>query len=224
MAKCVARTPETRLVEVVLLLRMYCTMLFDTSQVPWKVVRLIPSTCAPLVKLNQGSLKDPRVHVINDDAVRWLESNADVYDAIVVDFPDPTNFGLGRLYSVPVFRLLARHLSENGYAVIQSTSPYFAPHAYWTIIATLHEAGFNTWPYHCYVPSFGDWGFVIAGKRRDFTIPTHYSVPTRWLDAQTAVEMFHFPADMPALSMSPNELNDQPLVRRFDDDWKHVLR
>ncbi|MBZ4276285.1 spermidine synthase, partial [Mycobacterium tuberculosis] len=79
-------------------------------------------------------------HVINDDAVRWLESNADVYDAIVVDFPDPTNFGLGRLYSVPVFRLLARHLSENGYAVIQSTSPYFAPHAYWTIIATLHEA------------------------------------------------------------------------------------
>ncbi|MBA5771141.1 hypothetical protein, partial [Escherichia coli] len=47
------------------------------------------STSAPLVKLNQGSLKDPRVHVINDDAVRWLESNADVYDAIVVDFPDP---------------------------------------------------------------------------------------------------------------------------------------
>nr|WP_057929418.1 polyamine aminopropyltransferase [Burkholderia ambifaria] len=182
------------------------------------------STSAPLVKLNQGSLKDPRVHVINADAVRWLESNADVYDAIVVDFPDPTNFGLGRLYSVPVFRLLARHLSENGYAVIQSTSPYFAPHAYWTIIATLHEAGLNTWPYHCYVPSFGDWGFVIAGKRRDFTVPTHYSVPTRWLDVQTAAEMFHFPADMPALPMSPNELNDQPLVRRFDDDWKHVLR
>ena len=50
------------------------------------------STSAPLVKLNQGALKDPRVHVINDDAVRWLESNADVYDAIVVDFPDPTNF------------------------------------------------------------------------------------------------------------------------------------
>jgi spermidine synthase len=182
------------------------------------------SNSAPLVKLNQGSLKDPRVHVINDDAVRWLESNAEVFDAIVVDFPDPTNFGLGRLYSVPVYRMLSRHLSENGYAVIQSTSPYFAPHAYWTIVDTLREAGFNTWPYHCYVPSFGDWGFVIAGKRRDYTIPTHYSVPTRWLDAQTAVEMFHFPADMPALPMAPNQLNDQPLVRLFDEDWKHVLR
>ncbi|WP_133645410.1 polyamine aminopropyltransferase [Paraburkholderia flava] len=182
------------------------------------------STSAPLVKLNQGSLKDPHVTVINDDAVRWLESNAQVFDAIVVDFPDPTNFGLGRLYSVPVFRLLARHLAEQGYVVIQSTSPYFAPHAFWTIAATLREAGLNTWPYHCYVPSFGDWGFLIAGKRADFTVPTHYSVPTRWLDPQTAADMFHFPADMPALSMPPNHLNDQPLVRYFDDDWKHVLR
>jgi spermidine synthase len=74
------------------------------------------------------------------------------------------------------------------------------------------------------VPSFGDWGFVIAGKRRDYTIPTRYPEPMRWLDAQTAVDMFHFPADMPALPMAPNQLNDQPLVRLFDEDWKHVLR
>ena len=60
------------------------------------------STSAPLVKLNQGALKDPRVHVINDDAVRWLESNADVYDAIVVDFPDPTNFSRPAVFGAGV--------------------------------------------------------------------------------------------------------------------------
>ncbi|MCC3263437.1 spermidine synthase, partial [Paenibacillus polymyxa] len=54
------------------------------------------SRSEPLVKLNEGSLKDPRVTVINDDAGRWLESHAQVYDFIVVDFPDPSNFGLGR--------------------------------------------------------------------------------------------------------------------------------
>jgi spermidine synthase len=182
------------------------------------------STSAPLVKLNRGSLNDPRVRVVNDDAVKWLESNADMFDAIVVDFPDPTNYGVGRLYSVPVYRLMLRHLSQNGYAVIQSTSPYFAPHAFWTIVSTLEDAGAHTWPYHCYVPSFGDWGFVIASHRQDFAVPTHYSVPTRWLDAQTAADMFHFPADMPRLAMPPNHLNDQPLVRLFDDDWQHVLR
>lgn len=65
------------------------------------------------------------------------------------------------------------------------------------------------------MPSFGDWGFVIASRRQDFTVPTHYSAPTRWLDAQTASDMFHFPADMPQLAMPPNYLNDQPLVRLF---------
>ena len=182
------------------------------------------STSAPLVKLNQGALKDPRVHVINDDAVRWLESNADVYDAIVVDFPDPTNFGAGRLYSVPVFRLLARHLSENGYAVIQSTSPYFAPHAYWTIIATLHEAGSQ----HVAVPllravvrRLGLRGRRQAPRLHGADALRGAHALARRADGRRDVPL---PADMPALPMSPNELNDQPLVRRFDDDWKHVLR
>lgn len=182
------------------------------------------SRSEPLTKLNQGSLTDPRVTVINDDAGRWLESHAEVYDFIVVDFPDPSNFGLGRLYSVPVYHLMARHLAENGYMVIQSTSPYFAPRSFWSVDATLKEAGLNTWPYHAYVPSFGDWGFILAGKRRDYTPPDKVSVPTRYLDAATLRELFHFPADMPALAMPPNRLNEQSLVRYFDEDWRKVIR
>ena len=182
------------------------------------------SRSEPLTRLNQNSLTDPRVTVINDDAGRWLESHAEVYDYIVVDFPDPSNFGLGRLYSVPVYHLMARHLAENGYMVIQSTSPYFAPRSFWSVDATLKEAGLNTWPYHAYVPSFGDWGFILAGKRRDYTPPTTISVPTRYLDPATMRELFHFPADMPALAMPPNRLNEQSLVRYFDEDWRKVIR
>lgn len=182
------------------------------------------SRSEPLVKLNQGALKDPRVTVINDDAGRWLESHAEVYDYIVVDFPDPSNFGLGRLYSVPVYHLMARHLAENGYMVIQSTSPYFAPRSFWSVDATLKEAGLHTWPYHAYVPSFGDWGFILAGKRRDYTPADKITVPARYLDPATLRELFHFPADMPALAMPPNRLNEQSLVRYFDEDWRKVIR
>lgn len=178
----------------------------------------------PLVALNAGALKDPRVTVINDDAGRWLETHAEVYDFIVVDFPDPSNFGLGRLYSVPVYHLMARHLAENGYMVVQSTSPYFAPRSFWSVNATLKEAGLNTWPYHTYVPSFGDWGFILASKRRDYAPPEKITVPTRYLDAVTVRELFHFPADMPALAMPPNRLNEQSLVRYFDEDWRKVIR
>ena len=182
------------------------------------------SESGPLVALNQGSLKNPRVKVINEDAGRWLESNTEQFDAVIVDFPDPSNFGLGKLYSVPMFRLLAKHLSQNGYAVIQSTSPYFAPRSYWCINATLKEAGFNTWPYHAYVPSFGEWGFILASKRQDFTPPQNYSIPMRFLDAESTRLMFKFPPDMKALDVEPNRLNNQSLVHYFEQDWQQVIR
>lgn len=119
---------------------------------------------------------------------------------------------------------MARHLAENGYMVIQSTSPYFAPRSFWSVDATLKEAGLHTWPYHAYVPSFGDWGFILAGKRRDYTPADKITVPARYLDSATLRELFHFPADMPALAMPPNRLNEQSLVRYFDEDWRKVIR
>ena len=177
-----------------------------------------------LVRLNAGALRDRRVRVLNDDAARWLEQSESVFDLIVADFPDPSNYGLGKLFSVPFYRLMTRHLSEHGYAVIQATSPYFAPHAYWCIESTLREAGLHTWPYHVYVPSFGEWGFVLAGRRPDFEIPTHFTVPLRFLDGPAAQSMFVFPPDMPRLAMEPNRLNTQALVRYFERDWRDVLR
>ncbi|MDR3479280.1 MAG: polyamine aminopropyltransferase [Burkholderiaceae bacterium] len=182
------------------------------------------STSEPLLALNQGSLKNPKVTVVNQDAGRWLEQNQDVFDAIVADFPDPSNFGLGKLYSVPMYRLLSKHLSENGYAVIQSTSPYFAPKSYWCIVATLKEAGLNTWPYHAYVPSFGEWGYVIAGKRKDYTPPEKYAEPMRFLDGDSTRLMFKFPADMRPVAVEPNRLNNQSLVHYFEEDWQAVIR
>lgn len=75
-----------------------------------------------LKKLNRGSLTDRRVHVINADAFPWLDTNTDMFDFVVVDFPDPTNYSLGKLYTTGFYRLLARHVSRNGWLVVQSTS------------------------------------------------------------------------------------------------------
>ena len=101
--------------------------------------------------------------MINDDAFPWLDRNEDMFDFVVVDFPDPTNYSLGKLYTTAFYRLLARHVSANGFIVVQSTSPLFARQSYWCIVNTLKQAGLKTWPYHVYVPSFGEWGFVLAG-------------------------------------------------------------
>jgi spermidine synthase len=183
----------------------------------------------PLVALNAGSFSDPRVTVVNQDAALWLEGSGDaMFDAVVVDFPDPSNFSLGKLYSVPFYRGLQKHVAAHGMVVVQSTSPYFAPRAYWSIDATLKEAGFMTWPYHVYVPSFGEWGFVLARSASSgdasFTPPEHYRLPMRFLDGETTREMFRFPADMPRPRVEANRLNNQSLVRYFDEDWHQFIR
>lgn len=182
------------------------------------------SSSAPLVALNRGAFTDPRVHVINQDAGQWLEDDRQVYDVAVVDFPDPSNFALGKLYSVPFYRLLAKHVAANGYVVVQSTSPYFAPRAFWSIDATLREAGLRTWPYHAYVPSFGEWGFVLASVQGGFAPPRHYRLPMRFLDAEVTRGMFAFAPDMPHPAVEPNRLNTQSLVHYFEDDWRRVIR
>jgi spermidine synthase len=182
------------------------------------------STSAPLVALNRGAFADPRVTVVNEDAARWLENATQSFDVVIADFPDPSNFALGKLYSVPFYRLLARHVAANGYMVVQSTSPYFAPQAFWCIDATLREAGLRTWPYHAYVPSFGEWGFILASTQGAFAPPQHYRMAMRFLDAEVTRGMFAFAPDMPHPAVEPNRLNTQSLVHYFEDDWHRVIR
>src|SRR4029077_4976146 len=66
------------------------------------------STHQAFTKLNGHSLTAPRVHVINADAFPWLDTNTEQFDFVVVDFPDPTSYALGKLYTTTFYRLLAR--------------------------------------------------------------------------------------------------------------------
>src|SRR5437899_5407643 len=83
-----------------------------------------------LSALNQHAFTEPRVHVINADAFRWLDANRDRFDFIVVDFPDPTSYSLGKLFTTTFYRLAAKHLNAGGLMVVQSTSPLFARQSY----------------------------------------------------------------------------------------------
>lgn len=181
-------------------------------------------TSAELSRLNAGSLASPKVRVVNDDAAKWLEQAQEKFNVIIIDLPDPSNFSLGKLYSVPMYRLVARRLAPQGKIVVQSTSPYFAPNAYWSVVATLEAAGLHTAPYHVYVPSFGEWGFVLAGRENRFPVPAAFSVPTRYLNGKTAAEMFDFPPDMARRPVEANYLNNQMLVNYFERDWAEVIR
>ncbi|MGH4002867.1 MAG: polyamine aminopropyltransferase, partial [Pseudonocardiaceae bacterium] len=167
-----------------------------------------------LADLNDGSLRDPRVHLVVDDAFRWLrERPAQGFDAVIVDLPDPDTPVLGRLYSTEFYGLVAAALDPGGLVVVQSGSPYSTPTAYWRTVSTVASAGLTVTPYHVHVPSFGDWGFALAqagGLPPELRISPN-APELRFLDDAVLQAAAVFPRDRSPQQLPPSTL-DQPRI------------
>lgn len=178
---------------------------------------------AMLARLNRGSLTDKRMTVVNADGFRWAreageDPKARPYDAIIVDFPDPVDYSVGKLYTETFYRSVRKLLAPGGVMAVQSTSPLIAPNAFWTVASTLEAAGFQTRGYHVYVPSFGEWGFILAAAG---PIPATARIPAggRFLTPAVDQHLFDFPPDMARRPTPVNRLDNQVLVREFADAW-----
>ncbi|MEJ8857229.1 polyamine aminopropyltransferase [Variovorax robiniae] len=185
-----------------------------------------------LAALNGGSLKSPKVKVVNTDAFQWLQQDPapkttgaasdDLFDVIIVDFPDPTNFAIGKLYTNAFYALLDKRLSASGYAVIQTTSPLVARQSFWTVATTIESVGLTATPYHAHVPSFGEWGFIIA-SRRPWRLPDALPEGLQFLTPATLPLLFDFPKDMARVPTEVNRLSNQILVTTYEREWGKVV-
>ncbi len=180
------------------------------------------STQEMLLRLNQSALLSPRVHIINADAFSWIKSNTNQFDFIIADFPDPSNFSLGKLFSTAFYARVRTALRPGAAMVVQCTSPWVARKSFWCVDQTLRVSGFVTEPYHLYVPSFGEWGFILASRE---PLPQQLKLPDelKFITAASARDMFHFPPDMGPLPVEANRLNNQMLVRYFEEEWAHYV-
>ena len=145
--------------------------------------------------------------------------------AIVVDFPDPTNFAIGKLYTQTFYAMLDQHLSASGFAVVQTTSPLVARQSYWTVATTIEAVGLRTAPYHAHVPSFGEWGFIIA-SRRPWRVPgtdAPWPPGLRFLNPASLPLLFDFPQDMARVPAPVNRLSNQALVHTYEAEWGRVM-
>jgi spermidine synthase len=198
-----------------------------------------------LTRLNARSLHSPRVTTVAQDALVFLEDGSledgppeegspeDAspegaavarYDVIVADLPDPNNVSLARLYSRGFYRLVRRRLAPGGVFVTQATSPYFAREAFWCIAATVEAAGFAVvHPYHASVPSFGEWGFVLAADRPLDPAAARLPVATRFLTPAVVPGLFAFPADLarPTPAPAPSTLDRPRVLDLYLDGWRY---
>ena len=181
-----------------------------------------------LANLNSKALSDPRVQVINGDALSFLERSSALYDVIIIDLPDPSDIQLGKLYSKAFYDLVQRRLGPQGRVGIQATSPYRARKAFWTIVHTVEASStgnpenpktLQVNPYHTMVPSFGTRGFIL-GSRYPVDINALKAKPeARFLNDQILAGLFDFPSDMARIEAPVSSLNDPVVVTLYRDGY-----
>lgn len=185
-----------------------------------------------LVALNAGSLNDPRLTIVNRDAWKFLEEATGSYDVILVDLPDPKSIALSKLYSAEFYALAVQRLSAPGVMAVQAGSPLFARQGFWSVVQTVRATrnplvpgqGLWTLPYHIWVPSFGDWGFVLAGLRAPSDRPPRLPDGLRYLTPETWAQAQVFAPDSAEVPARINSIQSHALVGYYNAGWDAWFR
>ncbi|MGF1553494.1 MAG: spermidine synthase [Paracoccaceae bacterium] len=154
------------------------------------------------------------------------------FDVAILDLPDPSSLEVSKLYSRAFYRRLVRVMSANGVIVAQAGSPLFARRAFWSIVRTLGETANPARPdarlgataYHAYVPSFGDWGFALAGLGAMRETPATPPGGLRFYAPALWPAMTRFPADTGPVEAEANTLHTHALVGYYEEGWAHWFR
>lgn len=193
-----------------------------------KVVEL-GKTNRDIVTLNKHSYEDERVKVVNEDAFQYLKRDKQFYDVILVDLPDPNNESLNKLYTLEFYQLLRNHLTPGGSMMIQATSPTFATEVYWSINQTVQAANLQTANLHVDVPSFGDWGFVLAKREPVNLKGAKITVETEFLTNDVLDGLTTFGKDIDKdivdekgrkVPIETNTLTRPTIIEKYEKAWK----
>ncbi|QLG46453.1 polyamine aminopropyltransferase [Costertonia aggregata] len=172
-------------------------------------------------EINQGAALNKRVNLITEDAFTFLYNYPNSYDVIIADLPDPVNEAIARLYSRQFFLLAKAKLKEDGLFVTQSGEIYFSNSVFSCINNTLKDVFEYKLPYHNYIPSFGDWGFVLASRNPiDITVKKR-NLPQnlQFLTDEQYQMAFLFPKDIEIAQTQKNTLDSPVILNYFLEDW-----
>ncbi|HUS14205.1 MAG TPA: hypothetical protein VM536_04210, partial [Chloroflexia bacterium] len=79
-------------------------------------------------------------------------------------------------------------------------------------------------PYHAYVPSFGDWGYVLATDPADGPLRwdrAAVGVPARFLTAERLPSLSVFDPDSSEVPTGISTLQAPVILRYYLDAWRH---
>ena len=119
-----------------------------------------------LPSFHKGSFSDARLKIFYEDAWDFLYKTDEIFDVVVIDIPDPLEFGPAyRLYTVEFYDLVMKCLGEKGIMVVQAgpTGPSFYEQCFSAVFNTVSKVFSSVTAYQAFVSSFGStWGFVVG--------------------------------------------------------------
>ncbi len=151
------------------------------------------------IKMNQGALNNPKVQIVHQDAFQFIEQSKQLYDAVIIDLPDPNNIDLNKLYTREFYFLCQKKLTPNGLLITQAGSPYYATKAFYCIEKTMQQSGLNTLPLHTQILTMGEWGWIIGAQNKTAnqlkqelkTIPID-TLSLKWLTPEATQSLYRF--------------------------------
>lgn len=187
--------------------------------------------------LNKNSMRSEKVTVVNTDAYDYIKDSEELYNTIIIDLPDPKDSDLGKLYSKEFYMMIKKRLAVDGIIVTQATSPFFARQVFWCIHNTCSAVFEKTIAYNVYVPSFGQWGFVmcfndlaiqevntdsVINKLNQALEKSNY-LELRYLDANFLSSLFVFDKDTEKIDTDTNFINNQVIINYYEksiESWR----
>jgi len=175
--------------------------------------------------INGESLHHPKVSIVNQDAFTFLEASTQHFDVIIVDLPDPKSVDIGRMYSVEFYSVALNRLRNDGLLVTQAGSPFFAEKGFFCIEKTMQFAGFQTIPYHHYLKTLGEWGWVVGKKspgsgsnrmeKNQFTGLPFDNVSTKWINKDAMEMMLAFGKPQTDTSKIKSNTLEHPVLHEY---------
>lgn len=173
------------------------------------------------------------VSVVHMDAAVFLEQIEGMYDIIIIDFPDPNNIELSKLYATSFYRNLSKKLKVTGIMVQQSTSVVYSKEAFLCIGRTINASGLAAIPYHDNIPSFGEWGFWIGGRapfhseeslKEGVSRIEALEIETDYLTPELIQGSFHFPGKwLESENGKINTIMNNEVYLLYEAAWKRFL-
>lgn len=157
----------------------------------------VTRVCQQYIPSLAGSLDDPRVELVFEDAVAYVQRHEGAFDAILVDSTEPIG-PAAALFGEPFFRDLRRALRPGGVISSQSESPFYAPDVVRGLFGAVRRVFAEVHGYYGIIPTYpgGGWVFCLASDTRtpnDLDLDRAAELATRYFSPELARGAFALP-------------------------------